>query len=530
MAGQAKSGPVDTAMDGSAYGRSEGCLHLEGEVSAASFGTVSLRVRCGDVAQEKVLSGKLEISGLACQIVLLFDSTVRACQGRVVTFHEVDFAWDRGCLYLIQKKLSAVVPVASGEGVCILETVELCSGIGALGIGLAAAGFHVSVVNDRQAPTLHAATEACNAVGVLGDINDPQVVAAIHQAAPCAGTVAAGVSCQPFSRLGDRKGPDDDRCQSLLGTLRAGFLLGVRIIILECVVQAGQHQWVQEVLKAFCEATGYALAQLELDLAQVWVSSRKRWWAVLTHAAHPIRKIAPWMPHGPWRAVRDVVPLIHSSSTDPRLRLSSEEVQVFERFKRLEEYAIDLKRAAPTALHAWGNQLTGCPCGCRSSGLSATRLLSQGLHARIVQESGGSWRFLSGEEVAILNGMPPLDIQIEPRLHLALIGQLASPLQSGWVGASVLCSLKVQGLDVPAMDPLLVLHAQRRFLLRVSENLALRPAEDSGRQNGTGVQAQALLQVSTRITNHVQVLGAKDGAKEGAWYAMLGGSRSSGRC
>ena len=41
----------------------------------------------------------------------------------------------------------------------------------------------------------------------------------------------------------------------------------------------------------------------------------------------------------------------------------------------------------------------------------------------------------------------------------------------------------------------------------------MRPAEESGRQNGTGVQAQALLQVSTRIMNHVQVLGVKDGAK-----------------
>ena len=89
--------------------------------------------------------------------------------------------------------------------------------------------------------------------------------------------------------------------------------------------------------------------------------------------------------------------------------------------------------------------------------------MAQGLHACLVRDARGAWRFLSGHEVAILNGMPPLDAQIDSRLHLALVGQLASPLQAGWVGATVLCNLFARGLDIlKPMDPILVLHVQRR--------------------------------------------------------------------
>lgn len=42
---------------------------------------------------------------------------------------------------------------------------------------------------------------------------------------------------------------------------------------------------------------------------------------------------------------------------------------------------MNMKGTSPCALHAWGNQLTACPCGCRPVGLSTKRLEEKGLLA-----------------------------------------------------------------------------------------------------------------------------------------------------
>ena len=69
-----------------------------------------------------------------------------------------------------------------------------------------------------------------------------------------------------------------------------------------------------------------------------------------------------------------------------------------------------------TALHGWGNQLHGCPCGCRKQSMDHSRLQAKGLFgALIVME--GQLECVAGPRNSLqthtpmgtqcINGMPP---------------------------------------------------------------------------------------------------------------------------
>ena len=97
---------------------------------------------------------------------------------------------------------------------------ETCSGLGAVSTGFAKCGVMTSVHNDSSQAFCKWLSDHGKKV-VHGDINDVQV---IQQMAQSPGMfMSAGVSCQPFSYLGDMKQRYDDRSRSLPGTLRASF-------------------------------------------------------------------------------------------------------------------------------------------------------------------------------------------------------------------------------------------------------------------------------------------------------------------
>ena len=72
-------------------------------------------------------------------------------------------------------------------------------------------------------------------------------ILAIKNAVPEPALLAAGVSCQPYSQLGDAKGGLDDRARSLPFVLRAATLLQSSAVVLECVCQAASDAWVRSV-------------------------------------------------------------------------------------------------------------------------------------------------------------------------------------------------------------------------------------------------------------------------------------------
>ena len=90
----------------------------------------------------------------------------------------------------------------------------------------------------------------------------------------------------------------------------------------------------------------------------------------------------------------------------------------------------------------------GCPCGCRKYPFTEQRLQSGGLHGLLIPLLGESrcgnniypnFRHISPDELALLNGMyPGCDWGPQSRMALCALGQLASPLQSAWIGAAVM--------------------------------------------------------------------------------------------
>ena len=145
------------------------------------------------------------------------------------------------------------------------------------------------------------------------------------------------------------------------------------------------------------------------------------------------------------------------------------------------KYLLDLDRPLPTALHSWGNQVLSCPCGCRNAPFRKERL-DRGICAVLVRGPSATitgapnFRHLSAREVGLLCGLSPLtDCGAEPRLALALVGQLASPLQAAWVAshlARALRSIGHKGLNCP--EPLVLLESQKLELLAQAELAGLR--------------------------------------------------------
>ena len=171
--------------------------------------------------------------------------------------------------------------------------------------------------------------------------------------------MSAGFACQPYSQLGDGRGKDDERSSCLSKVLTMAFFLRVHVLVLECVSPAAQNDFVRN--------------ELAHKLDMVWPSRRSRaWWVLTSPLVGPVN-LQTWPKLEDVTQVQHVIPCV--SSWDPRdelaLSLNHDESIAFGltdgTFTR---FLLDAKGVAPCALHSWGNQLTACPCGCRSHGLS----------------------------------------------------------------------------------------------------------------------------------------------------------------
>ena len=364
----------------------------------------------------------------------------------------------------------------------LLQVVETCSGLGALGHGAEAAGFKVMARNEVRHEICDFLERQGGPVIIRGDIGDSITVATIMKQVPTTGVLTAGVSCQPFSRMGDRRGSADVRASCLPKVLRAAYWMQVPIIVLECVAEVVRFPAFDRCIKAFCEASGFHYESVLLELGDVWVSRRHRWWGVLSK-----KNLGPFKLFD-WNGIKstpkissvlncfDTVPPEHAK----QLALTLYELRSIQELGTLERYVINIEEQAPTAVHSWGSHFHGCRCGCRNTGLTLERLQRDGIHVLLIPVSGSTkhmgmelqhMRYPSGAECALLNGLSPnLQWGQDARLGLCLVGQLASPLQSAWVLTHVRQHLAVRGLLPPVGEgPLEVLSKQRTKLIEEAE-------------------------------------------------------------
>lgn len=364
----------------------------------------------------------------------------------------------------------------------LMQVVETCTGLGALGKGAMDAGFSVKVQNEVRSEICDFLELQQGPVIVRGDIGNIETVATIMKHAPSAGILTAGVSCQPFSRMGDRRGEADARSNCLPKVLGAAYLMQTPIIVLECVAEVKKFPAFEECIKTFCSASGFHYEHILLELGDVWVSRRHRWWGVLTQGNFGAFKLFDWSGVKSNPRVSSV--LNHFGTVPPdhakQLQLTLYELRSIHELGTLQKYAIRLDQQAPTAVHAWGSHFYGCRCGCRTSGLALERFQRDGLHVLLIPTGGYTkhmrmelphMRYPSAAECALLNGLSPnMQWGQDARLGLCLVGQLASPLQSAWVLTHVRQHLAQRGLVPPSTSgPLDVLSQQRTRLIEEAE-------------------------------------------------------------
>ena len=349
----------------------------------------------------------------------------------------------------------------------LLNIVETCSGLGAVGKGFEANGASTCCYNDSN-PEFHKWLQFhTKTPSVLGNLVDHTTIKKIRDEIQGAHVLSSGISCQPFSRMGDRKEYGDPRSESFPGTLALSHYLGSLAVILECTPEAMTSEWVQTTLHRYASETGYTLTQKVLNLHPSWPGKRTRWWAVLAHPALDFKNIPDLPSHRFHPTMLHLAPsLLHLEPSQlEQIQLDEEELLGFSQTKGgITSKVIDMCKPMPTATHSWGSQLKRCHCGCRTQGFHPDRLQERGLHGAIVPLETETkikgvtcteMRHLHPQEIAIFSGLLPSHVNpdgtFHARLLMAGVGQLASPLQGGWVFSNLLSRVADLGLirEVP---------------------------------------------------------------------------------
>eukprot|EP00435_Cladocopium_sp_Y103_P008506 s2756_g2.t1 len=386
------------------------------------------------------------------------------------------------------------------------EAIEICAGVGGLGLGSMACGFIPMTACDTNELFLELYQKHMPIPTVCGDINDMLVVAQLWEHCPRSTSLCSGIACQPYSVIGDGLGGQDPRSRTLPGTLRAAHFLRSITIVLECVKPAQQDPYVQQQISSFCRQTGFHAKEAILQLSDALPCSRARWWCILSAPA-----LGP-IPIKPMPLFKDISMIEHVMTKvlvwpdehEKTLELQPHERQAFQVDDLgSSPYLIDMKSILPCPLHSWGSQMRPCACRCRSAGLSMERIQNKGLFGVVVRSEShvlqqGCSRHIHPKECAALVGFDPtIDLDTSPMLHLAAMGQIASPVQATWVYGHIASHLDLLQFGHKPLEPVDHLMAYRAWLLNKCQ--VLWPAAGPQDSSAPLARISALLQPFAKV-------------------------------
>ena len=350
--------------------------------------------------------------------------------------------------------------------------VDVCSGLGGMSQGLRGLAGETLVFVDHS-PLAIATVKDNGGSTILGDITDDNTKLHVHQRIQDCGqacSLTAGIPCQPYSRQGMQLGSADSRSQVLNHVLQIGWRLRAPCIVLECVAEIVGHKDILQTLHEFAQRAGYVLHHAELELGDIWVARRRRWWACLVLATESPFNFSSYPKLSPPLVIRDVIPewpCWHEAEEAELLWTEVEARLMADPQYGRDQRILDMQSQSPTALHSWGCALRSCPCGCRRSGFTDQRLRSGGLRGiGVLSVSFGALRFPHPCEAGFLNSLSPtFQFKQGARAGLCLVGNISAPLQAHWVFAKLQSWSATARADEASLDPLASLKSFKQRLL-----------------------------------------------------------------
>ena len=376
-------------------------------------------------------------SGMVCSILgtdlqVKFDGAL-ALGGMYTVYDAWVNIFDANTLSADEK--TAIILVSHGAS-SNRDVVELCAGVGGIGIGAEHAGFKVVMQVDFNSLAIEHLMQLNMGDVVHGDITDVQTIKQVHlklRNNPAA--VASGFNCQPFSQQGDQGGFQDPRSNSFIATLRACYLLQPLALILECTPGAGSHPQVKSSLQNLATIMNWQIQDVVFDLADRWPSMRKRWWALLSSCQTPSRPLKSWPMSSDHSKLSDIIQVwpTWSPEHEQQLSLTADEMDAY-LVKYPEPRLLDMGAKAATMLHSYANALGPCPCSCRAFGFRPERLEAKGLRGFLIMNNEDQYRYVHPREACLLLTFPDnFPIADDLKATLCMLGQSAAPLQSHWI-------------------------------------------------------------------------------------------------
>ena len=354
--------------------------------------------------------------------------------------------------------------------------LELCAGFGGMGQSLRMLGMKEAASVDWNGLAVEHLGRNTQTPVLQEDLNMAEVPRKIHSACGNKALIALlGFPCQPYSTQGRGLGEHDPRARVLPRALRVIYLTQCKAVILECVVGAKYNKVVNDYLQEIAYGMNLKIENVELELAHQWPMKRHRWWVLLSPKTWNGMPLQPW----PINDSPIVIGLLLNEwktwSKDEENQLQVQEMELDKLLDPL--YGSDLRQlsmqnVAPTMLHSYANMLMSCPCACRMAPFSEQSLRERGLRGYYVQsKETGILRYLHPREAMLLLGVSQrVALSTDLRADLALLGLVASPMQSLWIFAHLRCSFdsytQTKGFPTPIET---LAYYQNRILMEARE-------------------------------------------------------------